>query len=552
MASASVARKPVEEPSLRRSVTPWGSFSWGYSDVGADIFVGLGLVLGAAAGASNVAFLFAGIVYVCIGLAYTELAAAYPVAGGGQYFVFRGLGDIFGFIAGWAVLLDFTIDIVLFAWSCIDYLSKLIPILSFVAHPWVHFIVVFSVIAGLALLNIIGVRESSAFNEFVSGLDVVSETSILFFGFLFAFQPQLLIHTMTFSWPTPFNLMNGVSLAIISFVGLESISQAAQETQRPASVIPRTSISLILTILIFALAYSNLALGMQPWHAIPLDAHGHAQPLWKYLGDENNNGAAVAVLASYVPYFGAIAALYVPVLGAILLLISSNSGVFGSSRIAYAMSGTQLLPSIFQRVHKKYRTPAISIMTFCGFAIIELIFASLPSLSMPVRHIYKEVFRGEDGITFLGDLYAFGAAASYSFVFIALIALRFNDSQSPRRFKMPFNIPLTYKGNRVEFPVVAVIGFCGIVSILVFTMITHEIGRVAGPLWIIFGIVGYLFYRRRKRLPVFRSQPHDWRKAQINILQEAGELEMMDEYLVNVKRMDASRIAASNAAETLR
>ena len=43
------------KPELRRSVTPWGSFSWGYSDVGADIFVGLGLVRGAAAGASNVA-----------------------------------------------------------------------------------------------------------------------------------------------------------------------------------------------------------------------------------------------------------------------------------------------------------------------------------------------------------------------------------------------------------------------------------------------------------------------------------------------------------------
>ena len=515
--SAGARATAAREPSLRRAVTPWGSFSWGYSDVGADIFVGLGLVLGAAAGASNVAFLFAGLVYVCIGLAYTELAAAYPVAGGGQYFVFRGLGDIFGFIAGWAVLLDFTIDIVLFAWSCIDYLSKLIPILSFTAHPWVHFIVVLVVIGGLAVLNIIGVRESSAFNELVSGMDILSETAILFFGFLFAFQPQLLIHTMNTSWPTPFNLMNGVSLAIISFVGLESISQAAQETQRPASVIPRTSISLILTILIFALAYSNLALGMQPWHPLPLDAHGHTQPLWHYLGSEDNNGAAVAVLASYVPYYGAFAALYVPVLGAILLLISSNSGVFGSSRIAYAMSGTQLLPSAFQRVHKKYRTPAVSISA--------------------------HLFHGEDGITFLGDLYAFGAAASYSLVFIALISLRLNDPQSPRRFKMPFNIPFTFKGNRVEFPIVAVIGFAGIASILVFTMITHEIGRIAGPSWIILGILGYLLYRRRKRLPVFRSQPHDWRKAQVNILQGAGELEMMDEYLANVREMDERRAA---------
>ena len=70
---------------------------------------------------------------------------------------------------------------------------------------------------------------------------------------------------------------------------------------------------------------------------------------------------------------------------------------------------------------------------------------------------------------------------------------------------------------------------------------TWKIGRIAGPSWIILGLLGYLLYRRRKRLPVFRSQPHDWRKAQINILQSAGELEMMDEYLVNVRLMDERR-----------
>src|SRR5579863_4291613 len=252
MAAGALAPKATEEPSLRRAVTPWGSFSWGYSDVGADIFVGLGLVLGAAAGASNVAFLFAGIVYVCIGLAYTELAAAYPVAGGGQYFVMRGLGDIFGFIAGWAVLLDFTIDVTLFAWVSVDYSSQLLPMLVNSIHPWTHFGVVLAVVLGLCLLNVVGVRESTAFNGVVSALDVISETCILCFGFLFAFRPHLLIHTMQVNWPTPYALMLGTSLAIISFVGLESISQAAQETQRPASIIPRTSVSLILTILIFA------------------------------------------------------------------------------------------------------------------------------------------------------------------------------------------------------------------------------------------------------------------------------------------------------------
>nr|MDQ6931711.1 APC family permease [Candidatus Eremiobacteraeota bacterium] len=299
-----------KDAALRRSVTPWGSYSWGYADVGADIFVALGLVFGAAAGASNIAFLFAGLVYVCVGLAYTELASAYPVAGGGQYFVMRGLGDLLGFMAGWAVLLDFTIDITLFSWGCIGYLSHLLPLFDASGHPMVHFWMVFICIAGLALLNIVGVRESTAFNGFVSAADVLSETSILFFGFLFAFRPELLLHSMQTGWPTTFQFMNGISLAIISFVGLESISHAAEETNRPSSIIPRTSIALILTILIFALAYSNLALGMQPWHTTPQDATGHAQQFWQFLGQPQNQDKAVAVMASNIPFFGSLAALY--------------------------------------------------------------------------------------------------------------------------------------------------------------------------------------------------------------------------------------------------
>jgi APA family basic amino acid/polyamine antiporter len=525
----------TSKPTLRRSVTPWGSFSWGYSDVGADIFVGLGLVLGAAAGASNVAFLFAGIVYVCIGLAYTELAATYPVAGGGQYFVMRGLGDVFGFIAGWAVLLDFTIDITLFAWSCIDYLGQLVPVLTLEPHPWVHFFAVFFLIAALCALNVIGVRESTTFNGIVSALDVISETSILFFGFLFAFNPELLLHTMTVYWPTTNNLLLGVSFAIISFVGLESISQAAQETQRPASIIPRTSIGLILTILIYALAYANLALGMTPSHPVPLDANGHTQQFFQYLGNNDNNGKAVAVLAANVPYFGAIAGLYVPVLGAILLLISSNSGVFGASRIAYAMSRSRLLPSVFERVNRRFRTPAVSIITFCAIAIVVLIFAALPSLDPGMQALYDRLFRGEAGIGFLGDLYAFGAATSYSFVFIALIALRLNDPLSPRKFRIPFNIPMTFRGERVLFPIVGVIGFLGIFSILIDTLITHEIGRIAGPTWIILGFFGYMAYRKKKGLPIFTSRPHDWPTQQLAILKDAGELELMDELIEKLR-----------------
>ena len=67
--SDGAAAPPSTEHKLRRAVGPWGSYTWGYADVGADIYVALGLVIATAAGASNIAFLFAGIIYATIRLA---------------------------------------------------------------------------------------------------------------------------------------------------------------------------------------------------------------------------------------------------------------------------------------------------------------------------------------------------------------------------------------------------------------------------------------------------------------------------------------------------
>src|SRR5512143_4174175 len=121
------AAGPAHGTGLRREVTIWGSYTWGYADVGADIYVALGLVIGAAQGGAPLAFVLAGLVYVMIGLAFTELASSYPVAGGGHYYSLRGLGDFWGFTAGAALLLDYTIDIALFAVASTGYVNFFLP-----------------------------------------------------------------------------------------------------------------------------------------------------------------------------------------------------------------------------------------------------------------------------------------------------------------------------------------------------------------------------------------------------------------------------------------
>jgi hypothetical protein len=116
-----------------------------------------------------------------------------------------------------------------------------------------------------------------------------------------------------------------------------------------------------------------------------------------------------------------------------------------------------------------------------------------------------------------------------------------NDPLSPRKFKIPLNIPFVFRGEKVEFPVIAVIGFVGIFSILLFTLRTHPLGRIFGPTWLLLGFLFYLWYRNHRRLPVLRSQRRDWRNAQTDILRRAGELELMDEYIVNLKASEARR-----------
>jgi len=506
---------------LRRDVSVWGSFMWGYSDVGADIYAALGLVMAASQGATPLAFALAGLVYIMIGLAYTELASAYPVAGGGQYFTLRGLGDFWGFITGSALLLDYTIDIALFATASSGYINFFLPYLlgidakSFVLNigpfhniNYLWLLESLILISFLVWLNIKGIKESSLLNEVIGAIDIVTESSIIIIGFLFAWKPELFIYQWTTQFPTLKNFMYGSSLAIISFVGLESISQAAQETRRPATIIPRTSVTLIFTVFIFALAFSTLSLGVLPWQEIA--AH---------------EGDPIAKLAHAISFIGIIAGPFAAILGATILLISANSGVMSASRLAYSMSNFNLLNKWFNAVHPKYRTPYRTIVIFSLIGAIQTILSFLTPSAMDT----------------LGNMYAFGATTGYILVFIALIRLRFLDPYTPRPYKMPFNIKIKYKNTEIDFPILGIIGMLGVSIVLFEVILTHAIGRIAGPLWILLTLIFYVYYRKKNNFPVFKSLKRDWEKEQIEVLTSAEEYDLLEQYKIALAERNKKR-----------
>jgi APA family basic amino acid/polyamine antiporter len=506
---------------LRRDVSVWGSYMWGYADVGADIYVALGLVMAYAQGASSLVFALAGIVYIMIGLAYTELSSAYPVAGGGPYFTLRGLGDFWGFVGGSALLLDYTIDIALFATASAGYINFFMPYVlgrgmdSFAisfgpfhnVNP-VWCLETLFIIAILILVNIKGIKESSWMNSIIGAVDLLAEGSIIIFGFLFAWKPELLAHQWKTQFPTVHNLMYGASLAIISFVGLESISQAAQETKRPATVIPRTSLTLIFTVFIFAVSFSTMGLGVLPW-----------QDFKAHMADP------VANLAHNIPYIGLIAGPFAAILGATILLISSNAGVMGASRLTYALSQFGIISPWFDSVHPKFHTPVRTIVIFSLIAVVQTVLSFLTPSAMDT----------------LGNMYAFGASSGYVLVFIALIKLRFSDPYTPRPYKVPLNINFKYKGRTASFPILGVIGMLGVGTILFMVVLTHTIGRIAGPTWILLCFVYYTWYRKKNGLPVLKSIKHHWEAEQIEVLTSAEEYDLLEQYKLALAERDRKR-----------
>ncbi len=494
-----------EKLELRRDVTVWGSYMWGYADVGADIYAALGLVMAASHGGASLAFGVAGIIYIMIGLAYTELASTYPVAGGGPYFTLRGLGDFWGFVGGSALLLDYTIDIALFATASAGYINFFIPAfktfsinlgpLQGINPVWCLEALI--LIFFLIWLNIRGVRESSLFNEVLGVIDLVTESCIIIIGFVFAWKPEMLVQQWQTQFPSIQEFMYGSSLAIISFVGLESISQAAQETRRPATIIPRTSLTLIFTVFIFAMAFSTLGLGVLPWQEFA-----------------NNQGDPVATLAHALPIIGAIAGPFTAMLGATILLISSNSGVMGASRLTYSMSNLGLISTWFSKVHSRFRTPLRTIVVFSLIGVVETILSFLTPHALDT----------------LGNMYAFGASLGYTLVFISLIKLRFSDPHTPRPYKVPLNVPIRFRGRVVDFPILGVIGMFGVATILFEVILTHKIGRIAGPSWVFLCFLYYAWYRRKSGMPVFKSLRRNWQKHQIEILESAEEYELLERY----------------------
>ena len=459
----------IETHGLRRSVGVGGLFATAYGNVGSSIYYALGLVAAYALGLTPVVFMLAGALFALTAKTYQEGATMFPEAGGSSSFARHAFNEFVSFFAGWALSLDYILTIAISAFFVPHYLGAFWPALT---HPPGDVIGGLIVIALLAWLNIRGIGESANLNFVLALVDLATQVLIICIGVVLVLNPALLVHQVDLgSTPSYSHLIFALSLAMLAYTGIETVSNMAEEAVDPGRDVPRAVNYILIAVLGVYAGMTVVALS-----ALPVVGHGpHAYTL---LGQTPPNGYQNDPVLGIISHLGLATGVthvlryYVGVLAATILFIATNAGLIGISRLSWSLAEHRQIPGIFAQLHPKHRTPWFTIVVFSVFAGILLI----------------------PGKTdFLGNLYSYGAMLSFTIAHAAVVALRIKDPDRERPYRIGVNV--RFRGAAI--PISAVIGGIGTFAAWVSVLALHVDARYVGTGWMVVGLTGYVIYRRR-------------------------------------------------------
>jgi basic amino acid/polyamine antiporter, APA family len=458
----------IEARGLRRAVGVPGLFATAYGNVGSSIYYALGLVAAHALGLTPLVFMFAGGLFVLTAKTYAEGASMFPEAGGASSFARHAFNELASFFAGWALSLDYIITIAISAFFVPHYLGAFWPSLT---HPPGDIFGGIITIAVLAGLNIRGIGESARLNLVLAVVDLATQAALVVLGAFLVLNPSLLISQVHLGTaPTYSQLIFALSVAMVAYTGIETVSNMAEEARDPGRDVPRAVNLVLIAVLGIYAGISVVALS-----ALPVVHHGGQ--FSTLLGTKYLNDPVLGIVSSFGIHGPLLTVMrsYVGLLAATILLIATNAGLIGMSRLSWSLAEHRQLPSAFARLHRRYRTPWLTIVVFSIVAAILLI----------------------PGKTdFLGNLYSFGAMLSFTTAHVAVIALRVKDPDRPRPYRLPWNLDI--KGRVI--PLTAVLGAMGTFTAWISVLVLHDEARTVGLGWMAIGLVGFVIYRRSQRL----------------------------------------------------
>jgi basic amino acid/polyamine antiporter, APA family len=450
-------------------------FATAYGNVGSSIYYALGLVAALALGLTPVVFVITGIFFFCTAATYAEATAMFPEAGGSSSFARHAFNELVSFFAAWAQMLNYVITVAISAFFVPHYIGGLFwdPLRS--APGDVIFGV--GVIALLSYVNVIGIKESAGLNIVLAVVDFFTQLLMVVVGGLLVFSPQILADNVHFGVaPTWTEFLLAIPLGMIAYTGIETISNMAEEAKDEAVTIPK-AIARVRTA-VYAIYFTLPAVALS---ALPVKLNPETGDYQTLLGVAEEKGGFAGdpilgvVKQLHLGFLQKPGELYVGLLAATILLIATNAGIIGVSRLVYSMGIHRQVPDRLRQLHPKYGTPWIGIVVFGVIACVTL----LP---------------GE--AEFLGNMYAFGAMLSFTIAHAAVIRLRLVEPDRERPYRGPGNLRIAGR----ELPGFAIFG--GAATLLSFVVVTtkHPSVAVAGSIWLMLGIVVYIIYRRRHGL----------------------------------------------------
>src|SRR6201987_3153881 len=308
---------------LRKTVGVPGLFATAYGNVGSSIYYALGLVAAHALGLTPVVFLFAGGLFALTAKTYAEGAAMFPEAGGSSSFARHAFNEFVSFFAGWALSLDYILTIAISAFFVPHYLGAFWPALT---HPPGDVIGGVIVIAVLAWLNIRGIGESANLNLILAVLDLATQVLIICIGAVLVLNPSLLVHQVELgSTPTYSHLIFALSLAMLAYTGIETVSNMAEEARDPGRDVPRA-----VNYILFAVLGVYAGMTVVALSALPVVGQGpHAYTL---LGLAPAQGYQNDPVLGIIEHLGLphgvqeVLRYYVGVLAATILFIATHAG----------------------------------------------------------------------------------------------------------------------------------------------------------------------------------------------------------------------------------
>jgi APA family basic amino acid/polyamine antiporter len=464
-------RRRRQQQGLERVLGTPALFATAYGNVGSSIYYALGLTAAYALGLTPIVFVVAGLIFAATAASYAEGTVRFPEAGGSSSFARHAFNELVSFGAGWAQMLVYIVTVATSAFFVPHYLSIFWEPLK--TNPW-DIVGGAIVIVSLVVLNIVGVQEAARLSIILAVIDFATQVLLVLLGFALVFSPSILVDNVHWGIaPTWSNLAIAIPVAMLAYTGVETVSNLAEEVRDPVHSVPNAYklvggavFAIYFTLPLIALSALPVKLidgQLTTLLALPPEQGGFQND--PVLGIVENLGLTGAALSALK--------IYVGILAATILFIATNAGVIGASRITYSMASYRQLPSVFRRLHPRFRTPWISLVAFAGIAPILLI---LPG-----------------SVTFVGTLYAFGATLSFTVAHVAIIRLRVKARG--RRLAYTSRPNLRIRG--IEWPVFALVG--GVATFISFLVILFQnpTTRWVGLGWLLFGLIGYTIYRRR-------------------------------------------------------